>query len=215
MSQDGSRQETRRAKRKNMFLSAVIDTPSGRSAARVRNLSPTGAMIESAQLPEQGSSVRLRRGSLHVSGRVAWSGGGRCGLELTSAIDVADWLSPVPNTRQAEADAIFAGYSPSPFDEPSKLTADPLDPSNFFEAADLVASLLRAVGDQLSRDPVILATRALELQAFDLAVQTLEAMASPQLNSNSDRLRNAASACEELLQALSDAGGGRSNHPKW
>lgn len=199
MSESADRKDERQSERKNLFLSAVIDTPFGRRPARIRNMCASGAMIEARDIPEEGSFVSLRRGSLHVRGCVAWRNHDRGGLALSSAIDVDAWLAPPANSRQAEVDAIF--HRPLSASDRTETVADEPQDRDVAEALSVLGDLLRAVGDRFARDPVILANRTLELQAFDVAAQVLEALAGG-TNGASSRVPNAVGACRHLFLAM-------------
>lgn len=199
MSEVADRKDERQSERKNLFLSAVIDTPLGRRPARIRNMCVSGALVEAPDIPEEGSFVSLRRGALHARGRVAWRTHDRGGLALSSAIDVDAWLAPPANSRQAEVDAMF--HQSLSAIVPIETVGDEPQDRDIDDAFRVLVDLFQAVGDRFARDPVILANRALELQAFDVAAQVLEALARGSSGA-SCRLPNAVGACRHLLLAL-------------
>lgn len=203
MGQIATQTEAREHARKNMFLTAVLDTPSGRCTARVRNMSATGALIEAAMVPAKGAPVKLLRGSLQVIGHIAWSASGQCGVRFKSPVIVNSWLSPLRNSHQIQVDTLrdrFASegnqqsYSPA-------LERTGCAPT-IGVAAKLVADLLIVIAGQFCKDPVILANRPLELQAFDVAVQALDAMSSRTTNPTNNQLGKATAACSRLLELL-------------
>lgn len=77
----------RTAKRARVLLTAKIVTPSGEIAARVRDLSRKGTLVDCREDLEVGTAVTFRRGTLVVPARVAWTGSGRVGLEFLSNIE--------------------------------------------------------------------------------------------------------------------------------
>jgi hypothetical protein len=77
----------RSAKRARVLLSAKLKTPSGEIAARLRDLSRKGALVECEQAPAKGSEVVFVRGGTSVAARVAWSSNNRVGLEFEHMID--------------------------------------------------------------------------------------------------------------------------------
>ena len=77
----------RQAKRARVLLTGKLQTPLGETDARLRDISRRGALVECAQVPAVGSEVVFSRGSAVVPARVAWTGGGRVGLEFHYAID--------------------------------------------------------------------------------------------------------------------------------
>lgn len=202
MSEAADQGSAREFKRKNMFLSAVLETPLGGQPVRVRNMCASGAMLECAEPPTEGLSVKLRRGSLYTNARVVWSREGRCGINLASPVNVDDWLAPSANSRQAEVDAIFSRSPCRGFKWQANLcAAEPREPG-IVEATSIVADLLRTVGEQFAKDPVIVANRALELQMFDAAVQVLEAIGSREADTRANRLGNSTGTCRQLLKAI-------------
>lgn len=202
MSEAADQEGAREFRRKNMFLSAILQTPSGKQPVRVRNMCASGAMIECAEPPMEGLSVKLRRGSLHASAQVIWSRDGRCGLNLASTVNVDDWLAPAANSRQAEVDAIFSRLPGAANECQADLaTGERLD-AGIGEATNILADLLRMVGEQFAKDPVILANRALELQTFDAAVQLLEIIGSQDAGGIARGLGNSTGTCRHLLHAI-------------
>ncbi|MDP8995125.1 MAG: PilZ domain-containing protein [Pseudomonadota bacterium] len=77
----------RQAKRARVLLAGKLQTASGEVDARLRDISRKGALVECASVPPAGSEVLFSRGSTVVPARVAWSGGGRVGLEFHYPID--------------------------------------------------------------------------------------------------------------------------------
>lgn len=90
----------RSAKRARVLLAAKLKTPFGEIAARLRDLSRKGALIECAQVPPVGSEVVFVRGSTVVPARVAWAGDGRVGLEFQHMIDEHEVLVHITKRPQ-------------------------------------------------------------------------------------------------------------------
>jgi len=82
----------RAARRNRVLLAAKLQTPFGEVDCRLRDLSRKGALIECAKQPPVGSEVTFVRGSTVVPARVAWTGGGRVGLEFQFMIDEQEVL---------------------------------------------------------------------------------------------------------------------------
>lgn len=82
----------RSAKRARVLLAAKIETSSGEVAARLRDLSRKGALVECAVDLEVGSEVVFVRAQSRVPARVAWAASGRVGLEFLTMIDEHDLL---------------------------------------------------------------------------------------------------------------------------
>ena len=77
----------RQAKRARVLLAGRLQTPLGEVDARLRDISRKGALVECAQVPPVGCEVVFSRGQTVVPARVAWTGGGRVGLEFHYPID--------------------------------------------------------------------------------------------------------------------------------
>ena len=77
----------RQAKRARVLLAGKLQTPLGEVDARLRDISRKGALVECAQVPPVGCEVVFSRGQTVVPARVAWTGGGRVGLEFHYPID--------------------------------------------------------------------------------------------------------------------------------
>ncbi|MGZ8998850.1 MAG: PilZ domain-containing protein [Allosphingosinicella sp.] len=82
----------RSAKRARVLLAAKLDTPFGEADCRLRDLSRKGALVECNKGLDVGTEVTFKRGSTIVPARVAWSGGGRLGLEFLFMIDEQEVL---------------------------------------------------------------------------------------------------------------------------
>jgi len=144
-------------------------------AARVRNLSPTGALVEAQGLPPAGTAIMLRRGLLEASGKVAWSGAGRAGLSFAAPVTVSAWLPTKESARQAKVEQIAFGVKNArPGGTVLVSVADPVLMSPEAAIADLVR--LRAeldhLGDLLAQDMAVVANHP-EIQLFDSAGQRI------------------------------------------
>ena len=76
----------REPKRSRVFLDAQVDCGSGPAAARIRDISRSGALLESESAQQVGAQVRLSCGGAHVDGRVAWAEEGCFGLEFDTPL---------------------------------------------------------------------------------------------------------------------------------
>ena len=93
----------RQAKRARVLLAGKLQTPFGEVDARLRDISRKGALVECAKVPPVGSEVVFSRGSTVVPARVAWSGGGRIGLEFHYPIDENEVLVQLKKAPPAQA----------------------------------------------------------------------------------------------------------------
>ena len=76
----------REPKRSRVFLDALVRSGGAPAAARIRDISRTGALVESDFAQEAGASVRLSCGDIHVDARVAWADEGCFGLEFDTPL---------------------------------------------------------------------------------------------------------------------------------
>ncbi len=82
----------RSARRSRVLLAATLETPQGDFDARLRDLSRQGALVEfNGDLPA-GTEVTFVRGRIRIPARIAWSAGGRVGLEFEYEIDETKML---------------------------------------------------------------------------------------------------------------------------
>jgi hypothetical protein len=103
-SDDGRRQE-----RTHLFVAAQLCFASGTCPVHIRNMSPSGALIEGASLPDQHEPATLRRGPLEAKVRVVWKAGRKAGVSFLSAVHVADWMSRTMPSHQAKVDDLVRG----------------------------------------------------------------------------------------------------------
>lgn len=92
----------RQAKRARVLLAGKLQTPFGEVDARLRDISRKGALVECATVPPVGSEVVFSRGQTVVPARVAWSGGGRVGLEFHYPIDENEVLVQLKKAPAAQ-----------------------------------------------------------------------------------------------------------------
>ena len=182
--------EARIAPRTNMFIAAILQSASGACPVRIRNMSPSGALIEAPVLPPQGEVGALIRGDLRVTGTVAWSSGSRCGVRLDSAVAVAEWMANPANRQQSRVDRMVAeikgGLAPGPAAPAPSLVALPA--ADVRDDIDRLSLLLEAMGEDLSSSPETLMRHLASLQHLDLAGQMLDALRQA-LDPNPDQQR--------------------------
>jgi hypothetical protein len=169
MSAEAASTDIRSTDRTHLFLVATLTFGAASVMVKVRNLSPSGALIEGRDLPSAGTDVILTRGSLEASGRAVWVDAGRAGLAFTNPVAVGAWLP----TREA------AARVPTESQTPREVTPTPNDssrpPSTAGAVASDLATLLRELtelGQQLRSDPSTLA-RYPQLRWFDVAAQRI------------------------------------------
>ena len=162
--------------RTNLFLAATLLVDGAKpQPARIRNLSPRGALIEAAVVPARRTPVRLVRGDHSIAGRVAWEAGSRAGLEFAGTVSVKAWMAPPANGEQQRVDTLVAqlraGTPPPP--EPPRAVVAPAVPAEL----ELVVRLLEQLGEALATDDHVLVKHGVQLQKIDIAVQMVNAIA--------------------------------------
>ena len=209
--QDNSRHEYppegRAEARTNLFMAATLRMADKEIPVKIRDLSVSGAQIESTTLPDIGAAITLVRGRLSVEGRVTWCIERRCGLQFTARISVQDWMANPVNREQRRVDnvvaAVKAGTVPREVPASQKSKARP----DFAEDLRGVAQLLENLGDTLASDPALVAQHGIEMQNLDIAMQTLNALAGAMRNdaptdaASIARLNELRTSCAEALLA--------------
>lgn len=82
----------RTAKRARVLLAARLRTAAGEFDAKLRDLSPKGALLECTEPLAADTEVVFVRGGTIVPARVAWAAGGRVGLEFVRTINQTEVL---------------------------------------------------------------------------------------------------------------------------
>ncbi|WP_375289033.1 PilZ domain-containing protein [Qipengyuania sp.] len=164
--------------RTNMFVLAMLVAEGVSNKVKIRNMSPSGALIEGPLLPRPGNAIKLCRAETTLTGHVVWSVGKHAGLRFRERAVVSDWL-PATNGGQRAVDQAVAlakaekdaGLLPS--------SSAPL-PSSAISAADVmaIAAAVDQLADELASDPAVIAKFMNKLQILDIAGQTLKKFAS-------------------------------------
>jgi hypothetical protein len=134
---------------------------------KIRDLSETGARIETATSFEVGAAVTLVRGALSVRARVGWHAQRFCGLSFASPVSIHDWMAnPANSDREAKPPWAelelqgAAGEIESPAEELLR-----------------VSQWLEAFGQMLSSDPQIVFKHGTQLFSLGLAARARGALA--------------------------------------
>ena len=101
LSAEDERFEQMRAEpRDSMFLVAILHRPAGDEVTvKIRNLSPGGMMAEAPVSFSRGERIEADlRGIGLVPGRIAWTAGGRLGVQFDMPIDPRLARKPVNST---------------------------------------------------------------------------------------------------------------------
>lgn len=92
--------QNRRSGRSPVLLSAAIAIAGNELSVVLRNLSSEGALVEGAQLPNEGDTVVFRRDALKVKGRIVWVEGRYAGLAFNRRLEREELLREIPRPRQ-------------------------------------------------------------------------------------------------------------------
>lgn len=170
--------EKRQTGRAKSLLAARLQVRGVSHGVTVRNVSETGALVETPHPPGLGTSVLLSRGELAVAATVAWARAGECGLHFDAPIDLSQWLPTTGRSSgQAQVDAalksIRAGEPTMEraFDNPP-IPSDALT-RHISDELGYIARLLETLGDELAEDRAVAARHGTKLQNLDIAIQIL------------------------------------------
>jgi hypothetical protein len=175
-------EESRTSPRTSLFAAAILDAGASRFTVRIRNISPSGALIQGNELPPAGAFVQLARGGLAASGEIRWTHDGKAGLSFTDDIRVEDWLqSCASKAHQHGVDeivsAIRTGVQPAASGggkpQPGKTITEPVSsPGGLLDIQQIVAD----VADRLAADPAVLERHAGDIQQLDVAASMLASL---------------------------------------
>ena len=162
--------------RTNMFVMASVSATTASGAVKIRNLSPHGALIESAALPAVGEPVELKRGPLFAAGQVTWRQGNKAGLRFDRPIEVIDWLPSAHSGQQSVENAFQQVKAGLADDSRTELPVerDLNDPEKFRR----IARALDRLADALADDAAIVMRHPEKLQVLDIASQMLRKLAA-------------------------------------
>lgn len=170
--------ERRSTTRASLYLAAALYSDGHSIPVKIRNISSTGALLESQSIFAAGALVQLVRGSLIVHGLVAWAQDGRSGLKFSGSVDVQQWRATPMNAEQQRIDEVVrlvkAGAVPLPVNAPP--TGRPEDTDELSTDLQRASDLIGKLGDRLAKDSTIVALYATELQNLDIAMQMIAAV---------------------------------------
>jgi hypothetical protein len=176
---DTTDDEKRFDPRSNIFVIATLYGGRAPAPVRVRNMSRHGALVEAAALPPIGTSVRLCRGGLSVTGEVMWVDEGKAGLHFDSMTSVGEWLpGGKRGIGQQMADELVhqARLGKVPALPPAaNIESQPCPISVELQRH---AAELEQAGGELAADAEIAGRYAASLQAIDGVAQALAKLAA-------------------------------------
>jgi hypothetical protein len=162
--------------RTNLFVLAILYTPSASAPVRVRNASKSGLLIEAPALPRKGTAVKIERGSETATGTIVWNYNGRAGVKLSSSLEVEKWLPRAGRCGQSRVDEIFHGLKSGTLKASSATCpGDSVGDTR----ADLkqLAAELATLGHDFAKDEHLIRSCAEELQRFEMLILRLNALA--------------------------------------
>jgi hypothetical protein len=178
-------EEARSTSRTNICLVAMLIVNARSMPVRIRNLSPSGALIDGTALPPAGAEVELSRGRGSLVGEVVWSENGRCGIRFADRITVADWLaSGVGNHNQIRINNIVAeipkGGSVASARQPTQ--SKPIDvgllDQRLADEVAYAARQLEVLKGDMAQEPLLLARHSVGMKTLDIVTEILDRVAA-------------------------------------
>ena len=169
--------EGRGNERTHLFLGAVLHSGGRSSPVHVRNISPTGALIEGSIIAEHGDEVVLKRADLDAQARIVWKVGRRAGIAFTWTIQVADWMAKPSSAHQGRVDDLIRTIRSGPtVPSGARIEPPPALPLPMIEAElQALKRNLAELEDGLVGDVVLVATHP-EIQLLDVTLQAVDRM---------------------------------------
>lgn len=161
--------EGRLSGRTHMLVAAGLYCGCKSSPVNIRNMSPSGALIEGRGLPEPGSEVMLRRGSLEALAAIVWRTDQKAGLAFRSFVDIGSWMGRVARPQDRVDAMVREVRSDGPCQSSTAPSQSPLAAAIDAELSALEAELA-ALEELLTQDVILVATRP-EVQLLDVARQ--------------------------------------------
>ncbi len=167
-------QEPRLHSRTHLFVAATLYADGASGPVHIRDMSLNGAKIEGTRLPDPGSRIVLKRGSLEASGQMAWKDGKRGGIAFSGAIEVSEWMAKV-REPQAKIDQLVRALKAN---RAAPATPTPaLAPTGgdlaLREELEALRAEIAQLGNSLSSDVILVATHP-EIQLLDIALQRID-----------------------------------------
>jgi hypothetical protein len=172
----GAPHESRRHARTHLFLGAVLYSKARSCPVHVRDISPTGALIEGSIVPDVGEELVLRRAKLEASARIVWKVDRKAGIAFTSMIHVAEWMAKQASTHQGHVDQIIQNIRSGSAICPGEAGGRPQPSLSMIEVElEALKKNLTELEHGLIGDVVLIATHP-EIQLLDVALQSVERM---------------------------------------
>jgi hypothetical protein len=164
--------EGRQQVRTHLFVAATLYADAGSAPVTIRNMSPSGALVEGTVLPDVGERIDLKRGQLRAAGWIAWRVERKAGVRLEARVHVPDWMTRQVNTGQEQVDALMSmvrNHGPAAPAAAGRATGQLSMEAELLqlrlELGELEAALLK--------DVVVIATHP-EIQTLDISAQRID-----------------------------------------
>lgn len=172
--------DLRAYRRTKMFLSATMELKDSACPVKVRNLSPTGAMIEAREMPNPGTTLMLSRGGLAAAAEVVWSKPEFFGVRFTMDVDVARWIAEGVSQSSGKA-PLTKGVTASEADSShaaERSFDDTVVLSRMSEEISYLGRVMGHVGHLLSEDPLLRHRHGRIIQEVAMGEEKLDQLAA-------------------------------------
>lgn len=171
--------ENRKAERVNTLLAADALIGNTCWPVRIRNISSTGVMVETAVKVDVKSSILIKRGTLHVAGEIVWRRDGVFGVRFFEPADVAPWLGISSREAVASIDQCAqSGIQASASLSEAALTR------RIAEEIAYAERLVSAVASSLSEDPILRVRYCGRVQELSIAADMLNQLSMVLISDN-------------------------------
>ena len=177
ISTDTTHPDCRVQPRTHLFVIATLYSADTSTAVHVRNMSSRGALIEGALLPDVGTAVQLKRGSLQAAGMIAWRAGRRAGVAFSTFAHVADWMARQTSPQQQRADELIRTVKSGVAVSETAVATCQQAQRSIREELQALKAELASLGSALCGDMILVATHP-EIQVLDVSVQRIERVLS-------------------------------------
>lgn len=173
--------EARKATRTGLFLGAILRGPTGTHSVRIRNLSSNGALLDISEGVARGDEVHLIRAHHNIAATVAWLDDRRCGLQFDHAVDIDEWIPKRAREHQTAVDRRVAAIRQG-LDRSTSRSCSPATPTclnlRIAEELEILGRHIELGLNELASYPPLVVRHAAVLQNLEVAVQTLNRMAT-------------------------------------
>ena len=107
--------QNRQSRRSPVFLTATLEHEDEQLSVILRNMSESGALVEGARLPEEGTTVFFERKTIRVKARVVWVHDRYAGVAFNRELHPEELLRNIPQPRtRTETDTRRPGFASKP-----------------------------------------------------------------------------------------------------